>query len=204
MLHRTAKVAAGQNVLIHGAGGGVGTALLQLGTLLKLKMFGTASKSKLAEIASAGGVAIDYKSEDFSKRVRELSPEGVDAVFDPVGGTNWWRSYGLVRKGGILVCYGMSSAVTHGKIVGAASFALMGILKLVPDGRRCEWYNVTKLRQRQPSWFREDLKSLFELLAQRRIQPVVAARMPLREAGQANEMIEQAKFAGKIVLLCQE
>jgi NADPH:quinone reductase-like Zn-dependent oxidoreductase len=204
MLHRVANASSGQRILIHGAAGGVGTALLQLGALLGLTMYGTASKSKQDLIVSAGGIPIDYKAEDFSKRVRELSRDGVDIVFDAVGGTNWWRSYRLVRRGGALVCYGVSAAVAHGKIAGAGSFLLMGVLKLIPDGRRCVWYNVTNLRKRHPDWFRADLNVLLDLLSQRKIQPLIAARLPLREAAQANEMIEHAKFSGKIVLLCQQ
>jgi NADPH:quinone reductase-like Zn-dependent oxidoreductase len=204
MLHRFAKVTAGQSVLVHGAAGGVGTALLQLGALAGLTMYGTASKSKQQDVAAAGGVPIDYKSEDFSKRVRELSPTGVEAVFDPLGGMNWWRSYRLVWRGGTLVCYGVSTAVTSGKLAGALSFLLLGILKLLPDGRQCDWYNITGLRKQQPDWFREDLKSLFDLLLQGRIRPIVASRLPLREAAQANELIEHSRFTGKIVLLCQE
>ncbi len=204
MLYRIAKVARGQTILIHGAAGGVGTALLQLGALRGISMFGTASKSKQEAIAGAGGIAIDYKAQDFSRRVRELSRDGVDAVFDPVGGMNWWRSYRLLRRGGNLVCYGVSTAVTHGKIAGAGSFLLMGLLELIPDGRRCVWYNVTNLRKRHPDWFRADLKTLLDLLSRRKIQPVISSRLPLRDAAQANEMMEHGKFAGKIVLLCQE
>jgi NADPH:quinone reductase-like Zn-dependent oxidoreductase len=204
MLHRIANVSNGQRILIHGAAGGVGTALLQLGSLHGLTMFGTASNSKLDAVSSAGGIPIDYHVEDFSKRVRELSRDGVDAAFDPVGGTNWWRSCRLVRRGGTLVCYGVSAAATGGKIAGAGSFLLLGLLKLIPDGRRCGWYNITNLRKQQPDWFRADLKILLDLLLQRKIQPLIASRLPLREAAQANEMIEHAKFAGKIVLLCQE
>jgi NADPH:quinone reductase-like Zn-dependent oxidoreductase len=204
MLHRIANASSGQRILIHGAAGGVGTALLQLGALQGLTVYGTASKSKQDAIAMAGGVPIDYHAEDFSKRVLERSPDGVDAVFDAVGGTNWWRSYRLVRRGGALVCYGVSSAVAHGKIAGAGSFLLMGALKLIPDGRRCIWYNITNLRKQHPDWFRADLKILFDLLSQRKIKPLIASRLPLREAAKANELIEHAKFSGKIVLLCQQ
>ena len=204
MLHRVANVASGQRILIHGAAGGVGTALLQLGALHGITMYGTASKSKQEAIVSAGGIAIDYKTEDFSKRARALSREGVEAVFDAVGGTNWWRSYRLVRRGGTLVCYGMAVAVEHGKIAGAGSFLLLGVLKMIPDGRRCTWYNVNNLRTEHPEWFRSDLITLFDLLSQRKIKPVIASQLPLRESAKANEMIEHARFTGKIVLLCQE
>jgi len=202
MLHRIARVGKGQRVLIHGAAGGVGTALLQLGALAGLTMYGTASKSKHAAILSEGGVPIDYRSEDFTLRIRELTGDGVDCVFDPIGGWNWWRSYRVLRKAGILVCYGVSTAVSHGKISGAGSFLLLGCLKLIPDGKKCEWYNVTNLRKQHPDWFGHDLSILFNLLAERKIRPVIGARFALRDAEKANEMLEHSEVTGKIVLLC--
>jgi NADPH2:quinone reductase len=117
---------------------------------------------------------------------------------------NWWRSYRVLRKGGILVCYGASTAVAHGKLAGAGSFVLLGILQAIPDGQRCVWFNITSLRKRHPDWFRQDLAILYGLLAQRKLQPVIAARLPLREAAQANQWIENSKVGGKIVLLCQD
>jgi NADPH2:quinone reductase len=204
MLHRVAHAVKPQRVLIHGGAGGVGTALLQLGGIEGLTMFATASKSKQQFVASHGAVAIDYRSENFPQRVRELTSDGVDVVFDAVGGMNWWQSYRLLRKKGILVCYGLSAAVTGGKLVGALSFLLMGILSAIPDGKKCVWYIITGLRKQHPDWFREDLTILFRLLASRKLQPVVAARLPLSEATQANQLIEQSKVIGKIVLLCQQ
>jgi NADPH:quinone reductase-like Zn-dependent oxidoreductase len=203
MLHRVFHAAKGQRILIHGAAGGVGTALLQLGALAELTMFGTASKSKHATIVAEGGVPIDYRSEDFTIRIRELTGDGVDCVFDAVGGWNWWRSYGVLRKHGILICYGASASVTDGKLAAGAGFALLATMKMIPDGKKCEWFNVTGLRNEHPDWFREDIAILYELLATRKIHPVIGARFPLREAAKANELIEGAGATGKIVLLCQ-
>ncbi len=87
MLHRVVNVSSGQRILIHGAAGGVGTALLQLGALHGLTMYGTASKSKQDAIVSAGGIPIDYRAEDFSKRVRELSPDGVASPCSSLSGS---------------------------------------------------------------------------------------------------------------------
>jgi NADPH2:quinone reductase len=202
MLHRIARVSKGQRILIHGAAGGVGTALLQLGALAELTMYGTASKSKHPAITSEGGVPIDYRSEDFTLRIRELTVDGVDCVFDAVGGWNWWRSYRVLRKGGILIGYGVSTAVSDGKIAGAASFLLLGSLKLIPDGKKSLWYNVTNLRKQHPDWFRHDLSVLFDLLAEGKIRPVIGARFALRDAEKANEMLEHSESTGKIVLLC--
>jgi NADPH:quinone reductase-like Zn-dependent oxidoreductase len=203
MLHRFAHVRQGQSLLVHGAAGGVGTAALQLGKILNLKMFGTASKGKHALVSSLGAVPIDYRSENFVERIRELSPEGVDCILDPIGGKNWLASYRCLRSGGALACYGASSAVTEGKLSAGLGFAMLGLLKLLP-GKHALWYNIKNLRDQRPDWFREDLGKLFELLAARKIQPVIAEKLSLRNAARANQLLEQAQVSGKLVLLPQQ
>jgi NADPH:quinone reductase-like Zn-dependent oxidoreductase len=204
MLHRFAKLRDGQRLLIHGAAGGVGTAALQLGKIAGLVMFGTASKPKHDLVSSLGATPIDYRSENFVKRIAQLAPGGVDCVLDPSGGKNWLSSYRCLRSGGTLACYGASSAVTEGKLSAGLGFSTLALLKLIPDGKRAFWYNIKTLRDTHPHWFREDLSKLFDMLATRKIQPVIAARLPLREAARANEMLEKAQVSGKIVLLPQE
>src|SRR6266852_1644597 len=103
MLHRVAKVEPGQRILIHGAGGAVGEAMLQLGKLLDLEIYGTASKSKHELVKRLGATPIDYQREDFVERVRSLTGDGVDAAFDPIGGDNFKRSFSVLRRGGKLV-----------------------------------------------------------------------------------------------------
>src|SRR6185369_3285859 len=115
MVHRMARLTEGERILIHGAGGGVGTALLELGTLAKLEMYGTASRGKHALVESLGGTPIDYKATDFVTRIRELTGDGVDAVFDAVGGKQWRRSYEALRGGGRLIGYGFSAGTTSGR-----------------------------------------------------------------------------------------
>lgn len=82
------------SIIVHGAGGAVGTAFLQLGNLFGLEMFGTASKSKHKTVQALGAVPIDYRSEDFVEVIRSLKPEGVDAAFDPIGGAAAQRQVG--------------------------------------------------------------------------------------------------------------
>jgi NADPH:quinone reductase-like Zn-dependent oxidoreductase len=213
MIHRIAQSQPGQAVLIHGAAGGVGTATLELGKLAGLKMFGTASRSKHDLVAALGGIPIDYKSDDFVRRVFEMTGNaGVDAAFDAVGGSNWWRSYKTLRSGGKvpggkLIGYGMSSVIENGKpskLRGAASFALMGLLGILPDGKSARWYSVTTEKKKHPGWFREDLAHLLGLLRDKKVRPLVSERLPLRDARRAHELIEHARVTGKIVLLCQE
>src|SRR5690242_18829735 len=92
MLHRSAKVKRGQRVLIHGAAGGVGSALLQLGRLAELEMYGTCSSRTAPAVSGLGGIPIDYRDQDFVEEIRRRSGDGVDAVFDSIGGTHIWRS----------------------------------------------------------------------------------------------------------------
>ena len=176
-------------------------------------MFGTASRGKHDLVTALGGIPIDYKTDDFVTRVLQMTGgTGVDAVFDAVGGSNWWRSYKTLRAGGKepggkLIGYGMSSVIDQGRpsmLKGGASFALMGLLSVLPDGKMARWYSVTTEKQKHPEWFLEDIRHLLSLLAEKKIHPQVAERIPLREAQRANELIEHAKVAGKIVLLCQE
>lgn len=204
MLHRVAKVKRGQRILIHGAGGAVGTAILQLGELLDLEMYGTASKSKHELVKRLSATPIDYKGEDFVERIRSLTGDGVDAAFDPIGGNNFKRSFRALRRGGKLVAYGFYNAVLGkgGNI--PLDFIRLQLWNFWPNGRSTAFYSIGPLRQKQADWFSEDLTKLFDLLAQNKIKPIIAARMSLAEAGRAHELIEQAEVQGKIVLTVAE
>ena len=103
MLHRSAKVRSGQCALIHGAAGGVGTALLQLGRLAELEMYGTCSSRGASTVSGLGAIPIDYQHQDFVEEVRRLTSEGVDVVFDHIGGTHLWHSRSALRPGGTVV-----------------------------------------------------------------------------------------------------
>jgi NADPH:quinone reductase-like Zn-dependent oxidoreductase len=204
MLHRVVKVKPGQRILIHGAGGAVGTAMLQLGRLLDLEMYGTASKSKHELLNRLGATPIDYKSEDFVERIRSLTGNGVDAAFDPIGGDNFKRSFSVLRRGGKLVAYGFYNT-TQGK--GGSiplDFLRLQLWNFWPNGRSTAFYLISGMRKKQAKWFSEDLTKLFELLAQNKIKPIIEARMPLAEARRAHELIERAEVQGKLVLTVAE
>jgi NADPH:quinone reductase-like Zn-dependent oxidoreductase len=201
LIHRIANLRQGESMLIHGAAGGVGTAALQLGSLAGLKMFGTASKPKHDLVAKLGGIPIDYRNENFVERAA-----GVNAVFDPIGGRNWLRSYRTLGKGGRFVGYGMSAAIEGGhtnKLLAVASFAWLGLASLLP-GKSARWYNIMTEKGKHPAWFGEDLSRLLAMLQEKSIAPVVAERLPLRDASRAHELLERASVTGKIVLMCQE
>ena len=210
MLHRSARVTPGQRVLIHGAGGGIGTALLQLGTLVDLEMYGTASKDPHEMVSHLGGIPIDYKQVDFIKEIHRLTRDGVDAVFDGIGGAHVWQSFKCLGPGGTVVAYGLTSSLRDGRLAGGLRYRFRGLSAIVfyqllarclPGKRTIRAYSIQRRMWRHPDWFREDLTALFELLRDGQIKPIIAARMPLAEVEQAHELLAKG-VTGKIVLLC--
>src|SRR5438045_7759270 len=116
MLHRSTKVRVGQRVLIHGAAGGVGSALLQLGRLAGLELYGTCSSRGASTVSDLGGIPIDYQHQDFVEEIHRLTGEGVDVVFDGIGGKHIWRSRKALRRGGTVVAYGLTSSLRGGHV----------------------------------------------------------------------------------------
>src|SRR5436190_10399979 len=114
LLHRTAKVKRGESVLVHGAAGRVGTAVLELGAVAGLRMYGTCSAQDQAAVERLGAVAIDYRKEDFLARMRQLPGKRVDVVLDGLGGKISLRSFRALRPGGRLVVFGHSATLVHG------------------------------------------------------------------------------------------
>ncbi len=194
MLHGGAGVQAGERVLIHGAAGGVGSALVQLGGLAGLEMYGTASAAGQEAVRALGATPIDYRNEDFVARIRELTGDGVDVVFDPIGGgAQLRRSYKALREGGRLIWFGVAGSRGVGGI--AATVLTRFFLSLNPDSKTAPmppdaWESV-----------RDSLPLLFGLLAEGKIDPLVAARLPLAEAAEAHRILERGGYAGKLVLL---
>jgi len=214
MLHRSAKIKPGQRVLIHGASGGVGTALLQLGRLEGLEMYGTCSSRGAATVTELGGIPIDYQHQDFVAEISRLTGDGVDAVFDPLGGSHLWQSRKALRRGGKVVGYGLITSIRGKGLVsdrpgqrrrfrGTAIFALyIAGGRLLPGRKRVIPYSIQWLKRLKPGMFRQDLTTLFDLLQQKKIQPLIAGRFPLSEAGNAQELLGKGGITGKIVLLC--
>jgi NADPH:quinone reductase-like Zn-dependent oxidoreductase len=213
MLHRSARVKPGQRVLIHGASGGVGTALLQLGRLVGLEMYGTCSARGAAAVSDLGAVPIDYQHQDFVKEIRRLTGEGVDAVFDPIGGSHLWQSREALRAGGRVVGYGLMTSLrgeglTSGRPGRRQRFrgtAIFGLYIaggwLLPGRKRVVPYSIQTLKRLKPTMFREDLITLMALLQQKKIEPIIAQKFPLAEARQAHELLGKGGVVGKLVLI---
>ena len=212
MLHRSARVSTGQRALIHGASGGVGTALLQLGRLAALEMWGTCSPGRATEVSALGAVPIDYHHGDFVGEILRLTGDGVDVVFDPIGGNHIWRSRMALRPSGRVVAYGNTTSLRGDGLVakrtgrrnrlhGIPVFALyiLGGL-LLPGRKRVIPYSIQWLMRVKPDQFRHDLATLLELLRQKKIKPLIAQRFSLAEARKAHEVLASGGVMGKIVL----
>jgi NADPH:quinone reductase-like Zn-dependent oxidoreductase len=202
MLHRLAKVAEGDNILIHGASGGVGTALLELGRIANVNLFGTSSAAKHDIVTQFGATPIDYRNEDFVEVVGRLVPQGMDAVFDPIGGLNWQRSFETLGKNGRFVGYGYTS-VLHQAAPDqwVADWRTLAETKQTDRGNPAFLYSITSLKHDCPHWFKEDIGYLFSMLEKGDINPLVTHRIPITEAGRAQQLLEQSVSAGKVVLI---
>src|SRR5829696_3971720 len=221
VLHRTARVKSGDTVLVHGAAGRVGTAVLELGAVAGLRMYGTCPAHDRAAVERLGAVAIDYRNEDFLARVRELTDgDGVDVVLDSLGGPLSLRSFRALRPGGRLVVFGRYATLSHGRknwravIEWYAAIAALWLWDKLSPRRRVLAYQIQKFRDaaqkrpgavggepRYPDWFQEDFRRLLELLRRGEIHPVVAERLPLSDARRAHELLESSAATGKLVLV---
>ncbi len=200
MLHRIANIKEGQKILVHGAGGAVGTALLQLGKLHGLEMYGTASKSKHGLIYENDAIPIDYRNEDFVERIKSETGNGVDAVFDPIGGKNFKKSLKSLNKGGKMVAYGFYNAVMEKGASVPLDFLRLIAWNILPNGKSTVFYSIGAMRKKHPEWFKEDLISLFHLLAENKIKPVIAEQINLNDIPKAHRKIENAEVIGKIIV----
>lgn len=218
VLHRTAQAKRGETVLVHGAAGRVGTAVLELGAVAGVRIFGTCSARDREKVERLGAVAIDYRSEDFLARVRELTDDGVDVALDSLGGPLSLRSFRALGPGGRLVVFGHYATLSHGRksrrgwIEWYAATAAVWLWAKLSPRRSAFAYRVQRMRDqyrpgaaggepREPEWFREDFRALIELLREGKIQPVVAQRLPLTEARHAHELLASSASKGKLVLV---
>ncbi len=198
MLHRSAKVTPGQRILVHGAGGAVGQALLSLARIAGIATWGAAHGKYAALIRELGATPIDYDHEDFA----QVLPSGFDVVFDGIGEDGYRRSFASLRPGGLLVAIGYSASVQAKKRMPAilAMIARMYLWGLLPGGKRTRFYSINAMRARHPKWFKEDLAILFDLLRQRLINPSVAERISLDSVSDAHRRLEAGGLVGKLVL----
>ena len=198
LLHRSARVQRGQRVLVQGAAGAVGQALLALGRLAGVEKWGTARAEQAALIRTFGATPIDYQREDFTR----VLPGGFDVVFDGVGEDGYRRSFAALNRGGLLCAIGYSAGVQtkHSMLTILSQIARLYLWRFLPGGKRARFYSINVMRARHPAWFKEDLERLFALLASGAIHPRVAERIGFEEVAEAHRRLEEGGLGGKLVL----
>ena len=202
LLHRAARVKRGERVLVQGAAGAVGQALLVLGKIAGLELWGTARGAHAGLIRELGATPIDYQREDFTR----VLPGGFDVVFDGVGEDGYRRSFAALRPGGLVCVYGYTAGVqAQRRLLGTLMWIVRvylwrRLLSWLPGGKRIRIYSINAMRARHPGWFREDLERLLSLLATRAIRPRVAERISFDEVAEAHRRLEAGGLDGKLVL----
>ncbi|WP_229795175.1 zinc-binding dehydrogenase, partial [Saccharothrix coeruleofusca] len=144
MLHRTAAVAPGATIVVLGANGGVGSLLVRLALHAGMTVIGTASARHHDMLREIGVSPVDYRDPDMYRKIRELAPEGVDAVFDHVG-SDLAESWRLVRRGGTLVSYGTAAAKNdtgNSQLPVLKSFSRLAAWNYLPNGKSAHFYNL--------------------------------------------------------------
>jgi len=202
-MHRVARVQAGQTALVTGANGGVGTAALELLRVAGVRAIGAASTAHHGVVRALGATPVSSRDAPIDAGVRAIVPEGVDAAFDGLGGRFVRQCIRATRRGGIVVGYGFSGTMRDNvpsRWAPVRGFAAL-FLGAPLAGRRGRFYGITLRYRKDPQPFREDLTKLFTLLAEGKIRPPIAARLPLLAAREANEMLERGGVGGKIVHL---
>ncbi len=228
LLHRTAKVRPGETVLVHGAAGRVGIAILELGARAGARLIGTCAARDRSAVERFGAVAIDYRNQDFVAYARALPERGVDVVLDGIGGALSLRSFRALRPSGRLVVFGHYATLAQGRkswrgwVEWYASTAAVALWALLTRNRQVLAYRIQKLhggrRQwfptsgrararpvgggpRNAEWYQEDFLALLKLLREDKIHPVIAQRLPLADARRAHELLAESASVGKLVLV---
>jgi NADPH:quinone reductase-like Zn-dependent oxidoreductase len=200
-MHRKARVRAGEKALIIGASGGIGTALLQLGRLAGLRMYAVASKGKHAILTDYGATPIDYRSEDFAKVIREREPGGLDVVLDGMMRLEAMRqALSLLKRGGRMTSFGEPASRPE-------LYRILGLTlrtRLAARGRSLSLYGTSSYFLFDRKSYLEDWATLFRLLIDGKINPVIAERFPILEAARANELLESGRVTGNVVLVSPE
>jgi NADPH:quinone reductase-like Zn-dependent oxidoreductase len=209
MLHEVGRVRHGDRILIQQAAGGVGTAVIQLGKLAGLTMFGTASAAKHERLRALGlQHPIDYRSESFGEVVERIAgPRSLRLVLDPMGPESWKVGYQLLAPGGQLVIFGFSALVDGARrnpfrlISQVLKVPKYSPLKVMGDNRSVGGVNMgASIFWERPEFVVPQLETLVRLLADRAIAPIVDRVFPAAEGAAAHAYLQSRQSFGKVLL----
>ena len=199
---------AGESVLIHNAGGGVGLAAIDIAKKIGAVTYGTASPGKHKFLAERGlDHAIDYRKQDWLPVLKDMTNgRGVDLVIDPIGGAHWKKSYAALRATGRLGMFGISTVSANG-LSGKLNMLKAAIqtprfhpFALLNKNRGVFGLNLGHMwhePEKVAVWMRDILRGVEEGW----VNPYVDRAFPFEEAGAAHRFLEERKNIGKVVLV---
>ncbi|WP_134672551.1 quinone oxidoreductase family protein [Halorussus marinus] len=193
VLHEWGGLEAGENVLVHAAAGGVGTAAVQLAAAADATVFGTASTGEKLELAEGLGCdhPINYETTDLREVVaEETDGAGVDLVLDGVGGDAFSRSVDALAHFGRIVTYGAASGVP----------GQVDTTDLLFENKSVRGFHLGNALERTPERVLQSVPELQKLLAAGDLEVVVGDSFDLTDAAAAHEAIESRETVGKVVL----
>ncbi|WIM86534.1 NAD(P)H-quinone oxidoreductase [Candidatus Mycobacterium wuenschmannii] len=193
----TAHLSEGQTLLMHGGASGVGSHAIQIGTALGARVAVTAgSPEKLESCRELGAeILINYREDDFVERIRSATDgRGADVIFDIMGAAYLDRNIDALATGGRLVIIGMQGGVKGelniGKLMGKRAHVIGTTLRARPtNGPGSKSEVVAAVTE-----------SVWPMIADGRVRPVIGKRVPIQEAGEAHRLLQSGEVTGKVVL----
>ena len=191
----TAHLGEGQLLLMHGGASGIGTHAIQVARALGARVAVTAGSAEKLEFCRALGaeITINYRDEDFVARLRE-DTDGADVIFDIMGAAYLDRNLDALATDGQLVIIGMQGGVKGelniGKLLARRARVIGTTLRGRPvsgPNSKCEIVQAVTA-------------SVWPMIADGRVRPIIGARMPIQQAGDAHQQLVSGKVTGKIVL----
>jgi NADPH:quinone reductase-like Zn-dependent oxidoreductase len=196
----------GDQVLIHAAAGGVGTALTQLCKRRGCVIFGTGgSEEKLAYIRSNGAQhAINYTTTDFVTEIKKISKRPIDVVFDSAGGKTFRKGKSLLGAGGRIIGYGAAEQLEKKTIFGTLGllfdFGFTNPVFLLMASKSILGVNMLRVSDQRPDVLQRCLQQVVALATVKEIQPHVGGRFQASQIGEAHAFLESRKSTGKIMV----
>lgn len=192
VLRSVARLQTGERLVVLGAGGGVGLAAVQLGSVLGGEVVAVASTDEKLRVAAAEGAAhlVNHRAAPLRESLRALAPEGVDVVVDPVGGGLAEPALRAVRFGGRFVTVGYASG----------EIPRIPLNLVLLKGAQILGFQMLTFAANAPAELERDERELMALLASGRVRPHIGASFPLAEAADALGWLAAGRAVGKVVV----
>ena len=201
---------AGDKVVVHAAAGGVGSLLVQIAKHHGCFIYGTASSSKIEYLKNLGvDHPIDYTKSEFHAIIKENHPEGIDVIFDSLGGKTFRRGMSVLGPGGRMISFGAASQISGTdtskiKALGVAlNFGLYSPIPLLMQSKSIITVNMLRIADHRPHVFKHVLDEVVRMAGKKILKAQVSKVFPASEIGNAHDFLESRSSIGKVAISWQ-